>query len=64
MTVRSNNDVYVNWHFYSGSPLVCKNNAGGFTLVGVASWAALSCSEETPTGFAKGISQLLDHAVL
>jgi len=43
----------------SGSPLVCKNNQGAFTLVGVASWAALSCAEETPTGFAK-VTSVLD----
>jgi len=42
----------------SGSPLVCRNSNGGFTLAGVASWAALSCSEDTPTGFAKVTSVL------
>lgn len=43
----------------SGSPLVCEMNDGSFVAAGVASWAALSCSKKTPTGFAK-VSAVVD----
>jgi len=37
----------------SGGPLICQGSDGNYMVVGVASWAASSCSASTPTGFAK-----------